>query len=155
MPPGALRIFVLSHTRLRVITHRSSCYHTPESVSERRFLVDNQALADAPKMRNSFLTYLTDSRGPSVAARYCRGEETSVGLRPKHLLAAPPSAAQPDMDRASGAKARHWSGGSAPEPPGYLKPDEAFQQGRAGLATSTRSRRLLSFTHDRVTFVYT
>ena len=56
-------------------------------------------------------------------------EAKNVGLTAKEKPAASPcGCATGIQNRAFGAEARQWSGGSAPEPPGYLRPDEGFKE---------------------------
>jgi hypothetical protein len=61
LAPARRQSFVFLHTKLRVITHRLSCYHTPKWLVEGLFLFQNQRLAETPFSRNSLLTGLTSS----------------------------------------------------------------------------------------------
>ena len=65
----------------------------------------------------------------SHAAASLLGPNDKCRPTAEELLAASPTATQPDLERAFGAKLDSETG-ALPLTPGYLKPDEALKQGR-------------------------
>lgn len=71
-PQDRTRCNVLSPTKIRVITHRSTCFHTPQRLFCRRFFLLNQWLANFRNPRNSIFNSFNKLQGCGQVARALR-----------------------------------------------------------------------------------
>lgn len=69
-------------TKLRVFTHRSSCFYTPKEHRSMTFCVSNQQLGDFTDSRNSSLTVLTNSRAVENHDRLRTWQHRLLGASP-------------------------------------------------------------------------